>query len=251
MTVRGGRDTSLALRGFPHNPMPPKSQSSLIAYAHSDPVRQPRARQDQEQRKRRHRLTRSAFASRAGLAAQVLEDGAADEPEDGGPAGSGQDHVEDDEAGRRIDQGDGEREEDPTDDVVCAAIAQSVSSLLDRRRKLKKMLTSDSGREDDDADMVLEQPFVGQDPREDRERRDRVRRADEEQERAKLDAALRVDESVVQALGDGGAERKGDDHADQRDRNGEFRIAAEEREVDLETDEEEEPAHDNTRSVLT
>lgn len=85
---------------------------------HSDPVRQPRARQDQEERKRRHGLTRTSLASRPRLATEVFQDGSPDEPEEEGPADRGEDHVEDDEAGRRVDEGDRESEEDPTDDVV-------------------------------------------------------------------------------------------------------------------------------------
>ena len=85
---------------------------------HSDPVRQPRARQDQEERKRRHGLTRTALASRPRFATEVFQDGSPDEPEEEGPADRGEDHVEDDEAGRRVDEGDRESEEDPTDDVV-------------------------------------------------------------------------------------------------------------------------------------
>lgn len=80
-------------------------------------------------------------------------------------------------AGLCVDEGDGECEQDPADDVVA-----------------------DAGREDDDADRRLEQLELGQDPAQDGERRDRHGRAREQEEVAKVDRGR--DELVVDRHGD-------------------------------------------------
>ena len=87
--------------------------------------------------------------------------------------------------------------------------------------------------------MVLEQAFVGEDPGQDGERRDGVGGSEKKEESAKVDRGL-VDEAVIDPFRDGGAHGKGDDHADERDRDRDLCVATKEGKVDFESDEEQE-----------
>lgn len=95
--------------------------------AHADAVRDPRARQDEEEDERRHALARPMLAKAPRLAPDELEERPAEEPQGERPPDRGQDDVQDDEARRRVDEGDGEREEDPADDVAASAQRESES----------------------------------------------------------------------------------------------------------------------------
>jgi hypothetical protein len=105
-------------------------------------------------------------------------------------------------------------------------------------------LTAYTCGEDDDADVVLEEAFVGEDPGQDGEGRDGVGSPEKEEEGAKVDGRA-VDEAVIDPFRDGCAHGKGDDHADERDRDRDFGVAAKEGKVDFEADEEQEQGEAN------